>query len=348
MGTLGIIIVSSYNAKWFLKGKPGTLNWNLTLAEDMEYRKLGSSDLEISVIGYGAWGIGGAPFWENEGHTKSLDSIRKAYDLGINFFDTAPVYGFGHSEKLIGKALKPVRDKVILTTKCGLRWDKEALGSIQKDTSRNSIMKEIDQSLKRLDTDVIDLYQVHWPDVDTEQKETMETLLEIQEKGKIRHIGVSNYSAEQIKECLKYGDVVSLQPEFSLLARDIQKGTVSVCLENDIGIIAYSPLASGVLTGKYDKNTKFTDWRSKGIIGAFTGERFVQNIEKVDRLKEIAEKEGKTCAQTAINWVLRQKGLTTALVGVKNSDQVEENLDSIHWEPSPSNREKIEEVFTSA
>ena len=158
----------------------------------MEYRKLGSSDLKVSSIGYGAWGIGGAPFWKSEGHTKSLDSIKKAYDLGINFFDTAPVYGFGHSEELIGKALKPVRDKVILATKCGLRWDKEALGSIRKDASRNSILEEIDQSLKRLDTDVIDLYQVHWPDVETEQKETMETLLEIQEKGKIRHIGVSN------------------------------------------------------------------------------------------------------------------------------------------------------------
>ncbi|MBT3922149.1 MAG: aldo/keto reductase, partial [Nitrospina sp.] len=237
----------------------------------MEYRKLGSSDLEVSVIGYGAWGIGGAPFWKSEGHTKSLDSIKKAYDRGINFFDTAPVYGFGHSEELIGKALKPIRDKVIIATKCGLRWDKEALGSIRKDASRNSILEEIDQSLKRLNTDVIDLYQVHWPDVETEQKETMETLMEIQQKGKIRHIGVSNYSAEQIKECLQYGAIVSLQPEFSLLARDIQKGTVSVCLENDIGIIAYSPLASGVLTGKYDKNTQFKDWRRKGIIGTFTG-----------------------------------------------------------------------------
>ena len=309
----------------------------------MEYRKLGSSDLKVSCIGYGAWGIGGAPFWNSEGHTKSLDSIKKAYDLGINFFDTAPVYGFGHSEELIGKAIKPVRDKVIIATKCGLRWDKEALGSIRKDASRNSILEEIDQSLKRLDTDMIDLYQVHWPDVETDPKETMETLLELQEKGKIRHIGVSNYSAEQIIDCLQYAKIVSLQPEFSLLARDIQKGTVSVCLENDIGIIAYSPLASGVLTGKYDKNTKFKDWRSKGIIGTFTGEGFVRNIKKVDRLKEIAE--GKTCGQMAINWVLRQEGLTTALVGVKNPDQVEENLKAVGWEPSAENCERIEEIF---
>ena len=237
---------------------------------------------------------------------------------------------------------------MILATKCGLRWDKEALGSIRKDASRNSILEEIDQSLKRLDTEMIDLYQVHWPDVETDQKETMETLLEIQEKGKIRHIGVSNYSLEQIQDCLKFGKIVSLQPEFSLLARDIQKDTVPVCLENDIGIIAYSPLSSGVLTGKYDKNTKFKDWRSKGIIGTFTGEGFVRNIEKVDRLKDIADKEGKTCAQTAINWVLRQEGLSTALVGVKNPDQVEENLKAIGWEPSLEHCEKIEEIFSSA
>ncbi len=311
----------------------------------MEYRKLGSSDLEVSVIGFGAWGIGGAPFWNNEGDGKSLDSIRKAYDLGINFFDTAPVYGFGHSEELIGKALKPLRDKVILATKCGLRWDKKSLSSLRKDASRTSILEEIDQSLKRLDTDVIDLYQVHWPDVETDQEETMDTLLEIQEKGKIRHIGVSNYSAQQINDCLQYGKIVSLQPEFSLLARDIQKDTVPLCLENDIGIIAYSPLSSGVLTGKYDKDTKFKDWRSKGIIGTFTGEGFVRNIKKVDRLKEISAEEGKTCGQTAINWVLRQEGLTTALVGVKNPDQVKENLKAVGWQPSPEHCEKIEKVF---
>jgi len=316
------------------------------MAAIMEYRKLG--ELEVSVIGYGAWGIGGAPFWRTEGDKKSIASIKKSFDLGINFFDTAPVYGFGHSEELIGKALKPVRDKVILATKCGLRWCKESLSSLRKDASRKSILEEIDLSLKRLDTDRIDLYQVHWPDAETTQQETMETLLEIQEQGKIRCIGVSNYSAAQIKECLKYGKIVSLQPEYSLLAREIEKETVSLCIEHGIGIIAYSPLSSGVLTGKYDKDTKFKDWRSKGIIGTFTGEGFVENISKVDQLKEIAGVEGKTCGQTAINWVLRQPGLATAVVGVKNSAQVEENLKAIGWQPSIENDKKIEEIFALA
>jgi len=316
------------------------------MAAIMDYRKLG--ELEVSVIGYGAWGIGGAPFWRTEGDKKSIASIKKSFDLGINFFDTAPVYGFGHSEELIGKALKPVRDKVILATKCGLRWDKESLSSLRKDASRKSILEEVDLSLKRLDTDRIDLYQVHWPDVETTQQETMETLLEIQGQGKIRCIGVSNYSAAQIKECIKYGKIVSLQPEYSLLAREIEKEAVPLCVENGIGIVAYSPLSSGVLTGKYDKDTKFKDWRSKGIIGTFTGEGFVENISKVDQLKEIASEEGKTCGQIAINWVLRQPGLATALVGVKNSAQVEENLKAIGWQPSIENDKKIEEIFSLA
>lgn len=311
----------------------------------MEYRKLGN--LKVSVIGYGAWGIGGAPFWKNEGDKKSIESIKTSFDQGINFFDTAPVYGFGHSEELIGKALKPVREKVILATKCGLRWGKESLSSLRKDASRKSILEEIDLSLKRLDTDWIDLYQVHWPDVETSQQETMETLLEIQEQGKIRSIGVSNYSASQIKECLQFAKIISLQPEFSLLAREIETATAPLCIENNIGIIAYSPLASGVLTGKYDKNTKFQDWRSKGIIGTFTGEGFVENIGKVDQLKLIARDEGKTCGQMAINWVLRQPGLTTALVGVKNSGQMEENLKAVGWEPSKENCEKIDQIFAS-
>ena len=298
----------------------------------MEYRKLG--DLEVSVIGYGAWGIGGAPFWKNEGDKKSIDSIKASFDQGINIFDTAPVYGFGHSEKLIGEALKPVRENVILATKCGLRWDKESLSALRKDASRKSILEEIDQSLKRLGTDWIDLYQVHWPDVETSHQETMETLLEIQEQGKIRSIGVSNYSAVQIKECSQYAKIISLQPEYSLLAREIEKETAPLCIENNIGIIAYSPLSSGVLTGKYDKNTKFKDWRGKGIIGTFSGEGYTKNISKVDLLKVIALKEGKTCGQMAINWVLRQPGLTTALVGVKNQVQMEENLKSIGWQPS--------------
>ena len=172
----------------------------------MKYKKLGTTDLEVSLICLGTmtWGT-------QNSEKDAFEQMDYAVSRGINFFDTAPVYGFGHSEKLIGKALKEVRDKVVIATKCGLRWGKESLSSLRKDASRKSILEEIDQSLRRLDTDRIDLYQVHWPDVETSQKETMETLLEIQNQGKIRYIGLSNYSAEQIKESLQYGKIISFQ-----------------------------------------------------------------------------------------------------------------------------------------
>ena len=314
----------------------------------MEYRKLGSSDLNVSVIGFGAWGIGGAPFWSTEGDTASAKALLKAVDLGINFFDTAPVYGFGHSEELIGKTLKPHRDKVFYATKCGLRWKQESLGSISKVATRASILEEIDQSLQRLQTDTIDLYQVHWPDADTPQQETMETLLEIKEKGKIRHIGVSNYNVQQMTECLKVGPLVSLQPEYSLLQRSVENEIVPFCLVHGMGIIAYSSLASGVLTGKYDRDTKFKDWRSKGIIGEFTGEAFVRNVGKVDQLKEVAAGLGKTCGQTAINWVVHQPAVATALVGVKNEKQMEENLKAVGWKLEGDPADRVKEIFAAS
>jgi len=312
----------------------------------MNYRTLGDSDLKVSVIGFGAWGIGGSPFWSNEGDASSVRAILKSYELGVNFFDTAPVYGFGHSEELIGKTLKPFRDKVIYATKCGLRWKKKSLGAITKNATKQSILEEVDQSLKRLDTDYIDLYQVHWPDVETTQAETMETLLKIQRQGKIKVIGVSNYSVDQMKEMMKFGKIFSLQPDYSLLNRSIEKHIVSYCQDNKIGIIAYSPLASGLLTGKYSKSSKFNDWRGKGIIGCFSGTQFEKNIEKVGRLKTIGQSIGKTCGQMAINWIVSQPHVTTALLGVKNEKQMEENIEALGWELTTNQQEEINHIFS--
>jgi aryl-alcohol dehydrogenase-like predicted oxidoreductase len=306
----------------------------------MEYRQLGKSDLSVSTIGYGAWGIGGKPFWSTEGEENSIRSIEKSIDLGINFYDTAPVYGFGYSEELLGRALQSKRKDVIIATKCGLVWKKEDLKAIRKRATRESILEEIDLSLKRLRTDYIDLYQVHWPDESTPIEETMNTLLQIQKEGKIRYIGVSNYSVDQMKESLNYGQIISLQPMYSMLERDIEKESLPFCVENDIGIICYSPLASGVLTGKYDENTKFQDWRGQGIIGNFTGDVYVSHIKKVKQIAKIAQKHGKTLAQLAINRLLHQKGVTTAIVGVKNPDHVEQNMSSVGWD-IPDNDLKI-------
>ncbi len=311
----------------------------------MEYRQLGSSDLNVSAIGYGAWGIGGGPFWNTEGEDNSIRSIEKAIDLGINFFDTAPVYGFGYSEELLGKALQSKRKDVIIATKCGLRWEKEALKAIEKRATEESILEEIDLSLKRLCTDYIDLYQVHWPDENTPIEETMNTLLQIQKEGKVRYIGVSNYSVDQMKESLKYGKIVSLQPMYSMLERDIEQERLPFCIDNNIGIICYSPLASGVLTGKYDENTKFKDWRGQGIIGNFTGDVYISHIKKVKQIEKIAQKHDKTLAQLAINWLLHQRGVTTAIVGVKNPDQVEQNIGAVGWDIPDGDLEEISDIL---
>ena len=311
----------------------------------MEYRILGKSDLSVSTIGYGAWGIGGEPFWKTEGEENSIRSIEKAIDFGINFFDTAPVYGFGYSEELLGKALHSKRKDVIIATKCGLRWEKKELKSLEKKATRDSILEEIDLSLQRLQTDYIDLYQVHWPDETTPIEETMDVLLQIQKAGKVRFVGVSNYSVDQIKESLKYGQIVSLQPMYSMLEREIEKEVLPFCTGNDIGIICYSPLASGVLTGKYNENTKFEDWRGKGIIGNFTGEVFVSHIRKVKEITKIAQKHGKTTAQLAINWLLHQRGVTTAIVGVKNPGQVEQNTGAVDWDIPGEDLETISNIL---
>ncbi len=313
----------------------------------MEYRQLGNSDLSVSIIGYGAWGIGGEPFWETEGEENSIRSIEKAIDVGINFIDTAPVYGFGYSEELLGKALGSKRKDVIIATKCGLRWKKKDLKSIEKIATKESILEEIELSLKRLRIDYIDLYQVHWPDESTPIEETMEALLDIQKTGKIRYIGVSNYSVDQMKESLKYGQVISLQSMYSLLERDIEKEELPFCNENNIGVICYSPLASGVLTGKYDENTKFEDWRGQNIIGHFTGDVFLSHIRKVKEISKIARKLGKTTAQLAVNWLLHQRGVTTAIVGVKNPDQVEQNIGAIGWDIPVDEMEQISDILNS-
>ncbi len=313
----------------------------------MEYRQLGNSDLNVSIIGYGAWGIGGEPFWKTEGEESSIRSIEKAIDVGINFIDTAPVYGFGYSEELLGKALESKRKDVIIATKCGLRWKRKDLKSIEKIATKESILEEIELSLKRLKTDYIDLYQVHWPDESTPIKETMDTLLDIQKTGKIRYIGVSNYSVDQMEESLKYGQIISLQSMYSMLERDIEKGELPYCAENNIGVICYSPLASGVLTGKYDENTRFEDWRGQNIIGHFTGDVFISHIKKVKEVSKIARKLGRTTAQLAVNWLIHQRGVTTAIVGVKNPDQVEQNLGAVGWNIPVDEMKQLSDILKS-
>jgi aryl-alcohol dehydrogenase-like predicted oxidoreductase len=295
----------------------------------MEKRRLGNSNLMASVIGFGAWAAGKAG-WENVDEREIMEAIQTAYDHGVNFFDTAPFYGFGESERILGKTLKPVRDKVIIATKFGLVWNEK--GDFVKDVSRKNILREIDQSLKNLNTDYIDLYQVHWPDDQTPIEETMETLNELVEKGKIRYIGVSNFSVEQMEEARKYANVVSLQSLYNLLQRDVEKAEYPYTEKNEMGFIPYSPLAQGLLTGKFNTQTTLPpDDVRRQFNPLFQEGRFEENLKKVEKIRTVAERYNKPTAQVAVNWLLAKPAVTTVITGAKNKEQILQNIASSEW-----------------
>lgn len=291
----------------------------------MRYRKLGKNGPEISVIGFGSWAIGGggwASAWGNQDDDQSAESVRVALYNGINFFDTAAVYGLGHSEEVIGKALKGDRDKVVLATKCGLVWDENQ--NISKNGTYDSILREAEASLRRLGTDYIDLYQMHWPDTDANApaEETMRAMDKLVQDGKVRYVGVSNYNVSLLEASLSVRHVDSLQPPYSILRPAVEKEILPFCLENGIGVVAYSPLTSGLLSGNYTYDTKFSDddWRSRNA--AHTGEGLRKNVDRVEKLKVIASRFGMTMPQLAIAYDLSHPALTSALVGVRKPSHI--------------------------
>ncbi|KQX48531.1 MULTISPECIES: aldo/keto reductase [unclassified Paenibacillus] len=291
----------------------------------MKYRKLGKNGPEISVIGFGSWAIGGggwASAWGNQDDELSAESVRVALYNGINFFDTAAVYGLGHSEEVIGNALKGDRDKVVLATKCGLVWDENK--NISKNGTYDSILREAEASLRRLGTDYIDLYQMHWPDTDANApaEETMRAMDKLVQDGKVRYVGVSNYNVSLLEASLSVRHVDSLQPPYSILRPAVEKEILPFCLEKGIGVVAYSPLTSGLLSGNYTYDTKFSDddWRSRNA--AHTGEGLRKNVERVEKLKVIASRYGMTMPQLAIAYDLAHPALTSALVGVRKPSHI--------------------------
>jgi aryl-alcohol dehydrogenase-like predicted oxidoreductase len=290
----------------------------------MKYRKLGKNGPEISVIGFGSWAIGGggwASAWGNQGDELSVESVRVALDNGINFYDTAAVYGLGHSEEVIGKALKGDRDKVILATKCGLVWDEN--NTISKNGTYDSILREAEASLRRMGTDYIDLYQMHWPDTDVNApaEETMRAMDKLVQDGKVRYVGLSNYNVPLLEASLSVRHVDALQPPYSILRPAVEKEILPFCLEKGIGVVAYSPLTSGLLSGNYTYDTKFSDddWRSRNK--AHT-EDLKKNVDRVEKLKVIASRYDMTMPQLAIAYDLAHPALTSAIVGVRKPSHI--------------------------
>jgi aryl-alcohol dehydrogenase-like predicted oxidoreductase len=312
----------------------------------MQTRKLGKNGPDLTVIGLGTWAIGG-PWqfgWGPQGDDNSIKAIQAGIDSGINWIDTAAVYGLGHSEEVVARAVKDRRDKVFIATKCGQVWDKN--GKTKKNNKPENIRREIEDSLRRLNTDYIDLYQIHWPDSETPIEDSWGTMARLQEEGKTRYIGVSNYRLNQLKECEAIHHINSLQPPYSLLNRKVEREILSWCRESGVGVIAYSPMQSGLLTGKFNNSKKSElaedDWRQNSPY--FNEPQFSKNLEFVDALRPIAAKYGKQLNHLAIAWVLMNPAVTAAIVGVRSTGQLEDNLGGAGWKIEAEDMAKIEDL----
>ncbi|MBM1106469.1 aldo/keto reductase [Aurantibacter crassamenti] len=284
----------------------------------MKYTKIPNTDLEVSSIALGTWAMGN-DFWGTVDDNESIRAIEASIDSGVNFIDTAPAYGAGHAETVVAKAIEGKRDKVIVATKAGvIRTETEYL----RDLSPKNIKKDIEESLKRLKTDCIDLYYIHWPDVNTPLEESINALLKHKQQGKFRYLAVSNFSIELIEQAQQMTDIVCLQPNYSMLNRKIENDIMPFCEKKLMGIISYGTLAGGLLTGKFRELPKFEKGDNRGRFYDYYREDIWSSIQGLLSLLDgIAEKHSSTVAQIAIAWTIQQKGVTSVLVGAKNEKQ---------------------------
>jgi aryl-alcohol dehydrogenase-like predicted oxidoreductase len=300
----------------------------------MEYRKLGSSDLEISVITFGAWAAGGW-MWGGTERKDAVKAIQASYDLGVTSIDTAPIYGQGTSEEIVGEAIRDLpRDKVQILTKYGVRWDttngayyfssKDNAGKpieIYKYSSKEGVIQECEDSLRRLGTDYIDLYQIHWPDPTTPIEETMEAVALLIQQGKVRYAGVCNYNVEQMTEAAKYINLVSNQVKYSMVAREIEKELVPYLIKNNQSVLAYSPMERGLLTGKMKPGYKFAEGDHRAGVHFFKDENIRRTNTFLDQIRPLAEEKGATLSQLVLRWTIEQPGITIALAGARDASQ---------------------------
>jgi len=313
----------------------------------MEYRKIENSDLELSALSLGTWAFGGGEWWGKQEDRDSVETLELALNRGLTTIDTAPVYGWGRSERVIGAFIKKrkVREKIVLATKLGLsRQGPQIIHNLKKQR----MLEEFDESRQRLQTDYFDLYQVHWPDPDTPIGKTAEVMHSFYQKGVIKAVGISNYSVEQMQEFMKYCPLHSCQPQYSMFVRDIENDIVPFCLDKKIAVITYAPLYSGILTGKFffggakipddiNRKMKRKDLEEPG---------FSINKEALSKLRKIASSYGRTLAQLVINWNFNQRGITSAIVGSRSVSQLEDNLGGVGWKISEEDLRTIEDILT--
>ncbi|MDD5261666.1 MAG: aldo/keto reductase [Methylacidiphilales bacterium] len=313
----------------------------------MKTRKLGNSDLHITPIGFGAWAIGGDwKFgWGPQDDAQSIAAIHRALELGINWIDTAAVYGLGHSEEVVKKALDLWSGpRPLVFTKCGMIWNEKR--EVDYSLKAASLRKELENSLRRLGVDVIDLYQIHWPADDlAETEEGWTELAKMQKEGKVRWIGTSNFSLEELRKAQSIAPVTSLQPPYSLIRRDIEAELLSHCLQEDIGVIVYSPMASGLLSGAMTRERVASlppnDWRPGNA--QFQEPQLSENLNMAERLKTIGQRHGLSAGEVAISWALRLPSVTGAIVGARSAKQVEGIIGAAGLKLTPAEIMEIEE-----
>ncbi|HIJ51992.1 MAG TPA: aldo/keto reductase [Planctomycetes bacterium] len=314
----------------------------------MKKRKLGYTDLELTTVGLGTWAMGGPWLygWGPQDDGEAISAVLAALENGINWIDTAPIYGLGHSELLVGKALEQTTQKPLVATKCGLLWSQR--NHRIPCLNAKSIRLECHTSLKKLGVDVIDLYQMHWPQPEEDIEEGWEEMAKLAEAGKVRYIGVSNYNVEQLKRIRKIAPVASLQPPYSMLHREAEDELLSYCAENNIGVVAYSPMQRGLLTGKFNQERlaalALDDHRRRNP--DFHDPQFTATLQLVDELQPIAERSGRTLAQLAISWVLRRPEVTAAIVGARRPEQIAETYTASDWDLSLDDIDEIEHLLT--
>ncbi|HTZ96534.1 MAG TPA: aldo/keto reductase [Terriglobales bacterium] len=317
----------------------------------MQTRQLGNSNLTITPVGFGAWAIGGSGWafaWGAQNDDDSISAIHRALDLGVNWIDTAAVYGLGHSEEMVARALKGWSGtKPYIFTKCGLRWDDK--GNELKILSAASVREEIENSLRRLAIDVVDLYQIHWPPEPDSPKleEAWSTMADLKREGKVRWIGVSNFSVQQMRRAKAIAPITSLQPPYSLINRAVEEDILPYCLREGIGVIVYSPMASGLLTGAMTRERAAKlpkdDWRRTDP--EFNEPRLTRNLELVERLREIAKRHSRSPGEVAIAWTLRNPAATGAIVGARSARQAEGVMRATEIRLSDKEVSEIEEFF---
>jgi aryl-alcohol dehydrogenase-like predicted oxidoreductase len=313
----------------------------------LEKRAFGKTGMEITLIGFGSWAIGGsgwAAAWGPQDDEEAVGAIRRAVELGMNWIDTAAAYGLGHSEELVARALEdvPESDRPYVFTKCSLVWDEKR--DVHNNLKKDSVKRECEGSLRRLQTDVIDLYQIHWPRPKEDIEEGWSALAELKEEGKVRHIGVSNFDVSQMERAQGIAPVETLQPPYNMLNRGIEEEILPYCAQHDLGVIVYSPMRSGLLTGKMTRervqNLPSDDWRRKN--SDFQEPRLSRNLELVELLEEIGKEHGRSPAEVAIAWTLRHPAVTAAIVGGRRPDQVDGIIGAAEFRLGDDELERIE------